>query len=568
MSYTETKTGTQAKKSILSAIRKIIAVVAPTLGPAGRSVLLPRTYNRGQRIVDDGYYAAENVLLKDPHEKLAGEFFKEAITKTNTIAGDGTTGTAVLAASLVEKVFRILPDSEIPIVLPPGQEKEDDKSVRVIRKEMNDAKDVVVQAIKDEAKKVETLEQMKQIARISIGKEDEKIADKVAEIVWEIGRDSEGNYLDNHIDIVEGYKGEVEFETSVGMKFPAKVAHKAFVTKPERHEMLMVDVPILITNYKMDNGFELQGILERCKVPKLAIFAPEFSNGVLQYLAQTFQKGLHCYPVKCPALRTEQMHDLAIYTASNFINKDTGAKLSNVMAGDLGFAEKIVVKDTENREDATLLGGRGTKIKRGDGNLIDEQIKILKGQQEECRNDIEKMSLQRRIANLNSAVGVIRVGSATSGDGLFIKMKIEDGVYACKAALEEGYVQGGGLCLKGIGEKAGNILSDCLSAPHEQIQKNAGGNFEIDTDVIDPAKVVRLIVEHAVAVASTLITTHAIVAEIEDKSPGDGYNDIARAIAKIAYYDAKHKGMLKDAEDEAERDREKEFERIMLSDNG
>lgn len=567
MNHTEQKIGSEARKIIRAAVKKIIDVVEPTFGPAGKSVLLPRTYNRGQRIVDDGYYAAENVQLKDPHEKLVAEFFKEAITKTNTIAGDGTTGTALLGGALLENVFRQIPVYDGPAVFMPGDEKI--KTVREIRKEIDDAVKVVVEKIKESAQKIDSLEQLKKVARISIGKEDEIVADKVAEIVWELARDSEGNYVDAHIDITDGFKGDVEFEKSVGMKFPAKISARAFVNRPERHEMVADDVPVMITNYKMDSIFVVSGILERCKVSKIAFFAPEFSTNVLMYMVQVSQKGLHCFPIKCPALRTEQLEDLAIYTNATLFDKNTGRKLENMLASDLGFAEKIVVKDTENREDATLLGGKGARIKRGGGNMIDQQITILKGQLQESRNDIEKISLQKRIANLNSAVGVIRVGSVTSGNQLFIKMKIEDGVYACKAALEEGIVKGGGLCLKEIGENLPkNILSDILSVPYDTIQKNAGSLFVIEDNVFDPVKVIRLSIEHAVSVVSTLITTNVIIAEITEKTPGDGYADIARAISKYVYYDAKHKGMLKDSEDEAKREREAEFERIMMTDHG
>lgn len=569
MKKTVQKSGVEAKKIIKRAINKIVDVIAPTLGPAGKSVLLPRTYNRGQRVVDDGYYAAENIQLPDPHEYLAAEFFKEAITKTNSLAGDGTTGTAVVGRALLNSVFRELSDVDIPIVLAGGGVDSRNKSVKQIRGELTETKKEVIEKIKSVSKKIETLDELKQVARISIGKEDSVMADKVAEIVWDIGRDAEGNYVDNHIDITDGFKGEIEFEKSIGMKFPAKISAKAFVNKPERHEMVADDVPTLITNYKLDNPHIIANILQTAKVGKIAIFAPEFSNGVLLYLVQVSQKGLPCFPIKCPALRTEQMQDLAIYTASNFINKDLGAKLENIQAGDLGFAEKIIVKDTENREDATLLGGRGATIRRSEGNMIDKQIDILRGQLAECRNDIEKISIQRRIANLGSAIGTIRVGSSTSGDQLFVKMKIEDGVYACKAALEEGIVRGGGLCLRDIAESLedGNLLKEALIAPYEQIQKNAGG-IEIGEDVFDPAKVVRMIVEHSVSVVSTLITTDSIIAEVPDKSPAEGYEDIARAISKYAYFWARREGMIKENEDLMEEDREREFERIMMTDKG
>lgn len=561
------KTGNEARKKIILGVNKVLEVIAPTLGPAGRSVLLPRTFNRGPRNADDGYMAAENVLLKDPHERLAAEAYKEGIKKTNQIAGDGTTGTGVLSAFIINKIFKEMPDSDVPIVAPPGQQAKEIKTVRQLHKELNEAKNLVIEEIKKASKPIKTLADLEKVAFISMN--DEDTAKIVAKTVWEVARDATGNYVNNHIDIVDGYKGEIETEVVRGMRFPAKVSAPAFVNKPEKHEMVAEQVHVLLTNFKLDNPFFVEKILREVKVPKIAIFSPEFSTGVLQYMVKVTQGGLHVFPVTCPALRTAQMEDLAYYTGANVIDKDKGAKFENTTAQDLGFAEKIVVREVENKEDAVLLGGRGEneKTKRGDGTTITDRIKVLKGQLKECRNDIEKAQLEKRIANLSSAVGIIRVGSTTSGEGLYTKLKIEDGVYACKGALEEGYVHGGGMCLKKIAEKMPkNILTEALQEPYEQLKRNAGGVFEVDKDVIDPAKVIRLIVEHGVSVAATLITTHAIVAEEKELTPGDGYKEIAKAIKWWAYFDAKHKGMLLDSENEAEKDREAGWEKAQFED--
>jgi len=569
--------GEKARERILAGVNKVLDVIAPTLGPAGRSVLLPRTFSRGQRVVDDGYYAAENVILQDPHERLAADCFKESITKSNVQNGDGTTGTGVVGGHLINKVFR-----ELPIETEQGNQAEklaqrilgksspkEQKSVRELRRQMNEAKKLVIEEIKKLAKPVKNLSDLERIAMVSIGKEDEEIAKTVAKVVWDVCRGSNGEYVAGHIDVVEGYKGEVETELVTGMKFPSKVAARAFVNKPERYEMVAEDVSVLVTNYKLDNIHTVNELMGKLQVPKLAIFSPEFSINVLLFIVDLNKKGLLIYPIKCPALRTTQMEDLAVYTGGSVIDKDTGRKLENASVADLGFAGKIVVKDTENREDAILMGGRGEKKMRGDKNLIEERIDILKGQLKEARNDIDKVQLEKRIANLHSAGGTIRVGSSTGTDGMFIKMKIEDGVYACRGALEMGYVKGGGLCLKEIAETLPeNILTESLKAPYYQIQKNAGGDLEIGKDIIDPAKVVMGIVENGVSVAATLITAHAVIPEIPDKSPSEGYEEIAKAIKLYAFYWAKHQGLLKANEDMAEEDRNKEFERILNGDKG
>lgn len=556
--------GKEARTKILNGVNKVVDVVAPTLGPAGQSVLLSRTFNRGPRLADDGFMAAENVLLKDPHERLAADFFKEGIKKTNMMAGDGTTTTAVLSGFLVNKLFGMLPVSDVALPTINGKIAKP-LSARALRKEVLEAKDLVLAELKKMSKTVKTLADLENVARISIG--DDELAKMVAKVVWDVARDANGDYLDNHIEVVEGYKGEVEVEQIRGMRFPAKVGAPAFVNKPERHEMLIEDSPVLITNYKMDNPQLLLKILNETKPSKLAIFAPEFTLAVLQYMADCSKKGLHLYPIKAPALRTAQLEDLAVYTAAKVIDKETGMKLEAVRVEDLGFAEKIVVKSVENREDAALIGGRGEKIKRGPGNLIDERLKILKGQQKEVRNEVERVSLEKRIANLGSAIGIIRVGASTTGDSLYTKLKIEDGVYACKGALEEGYVAGGGLALKAIAKKLPkNILSEMLEIPHTQIQDNAGGDLEMGKDVIDPTKVVRLTIEHGVSIAATLITAHAVIPEAPERTEFEGLEILARAFSRSAYYQAKHQGMIAENEDEAERDRQDQFDRVMIED--
>lgn len=555
---TSTLTGSPARKKILAGVNRVYDPVKLTLGPAGRNALLPRTWNRGPRITNDGYTVIELArLVKDPHERLAAEAFAEASQKTNQLAGDGTTGTSVFAGSLFNENAEKIGD-DTPVIEVNGNSK---VNVRALRKEMKEAKDLVLEEIKKKSKPVKTIADLEKIARISIGVEDEEISKTVAQMVWKLGRDSAGNFVDNYIDTTEGYKGEIETETIEGMRFPAKVADKAFITNPERFEMVAKDTKILLTNYTLDNPVQVAQMLGKLQQPKIAIFAPEFSSQVLQMLLKNSEKGLLFYPVKCPALRTEQLEDLAAYTNAVIIDKTKGHSLDTAQPANLGFAAKIVVKDVENREDAILIGGQGQGSKE-----VKDRQEILKGQMKEARNDMTKGQLERRIANLSAAVGVIRVGSSTSGEGLYLKLKIEDGVFACKAALQEGYVKGGGLCLKEIAEKLPkNILTESLKAPYEQIQKNSGG-IEVGAEVIDPTKVVRLIVEHGVAIVSTLITAEISIANTREKSPGEGYEDIAKSILAFTRLYGKHHSLLKDNEDYEEQMRNKAFEEAMLKD--
>lgn len=555
---TDPLVGPKARAKVLSGVNKVLSAIRPTLGPAGRTALLPRSYSRGPKIVDDGYHTAENVQLKDEHERLAADAFKEAIKKTNEEVGDGTTGTGVIAGYLINQELAAL-TTEIPSASLEGKEIDTQTLVQKA-KAMKDAAALVVEEIKKRSKPVKDLKDLEKIAFISV--KDEEAAKTVAKMVWELG-------VDNYIDVMEGYKGTIETEIIKGMRFPAKVAHRGFVNKPERHEMIAEQVPVFITNYKLDNPYVIVAILQKLKVPKIAFVAPEFSTAVLSSLGKTTQNGILCFPVAVPALRTAQLEDLAIYTGANLIDKDSGKKLDNIEATDLGFAERIVVKETEHKEDAVLIGGRGENVKRSDGSLVDARIKILKAQLVEVKNDLEKHSLERRIANLAAAVGIIRVGSTTDKEGTYLKLKVEDGVYACKAALQEGYVKGGGLCLKEIAEELPkNILTEALKEPYSLIQKNAGGKLDIGKDVIDPAKVIRLEIEHGVSIASTMITVDISIPEIREKSPAEGYEEIAKAIKLYTNMEAQHKGMIKENEDYEETMRNKLFEEAVHNDLG
>jgi len=560
MDTTVTVQGAEARKKIKKGVLAVFNAVRVTLGPEGRNALLPRTYNRGPRITNDGYTVIEHARqLKDPHERLVAESFAEGSKRTNELAGDGTTATSVFAGNLFFDIIDQLPDKDIPSI-----QGKSSKGTRAIRKELKDIKETVIQKIKDRAVKVQTLEDLQNIARISIGKEDIEIADKVAQLVWDIGRDGD-NFVDNHVDVVEGFKGEVEIEKTVGMHFPAKLAHRAFITKPERFEMIAEQVHILITNHELDNPYIVTELLTKVCVKegisKIAFFAPKYSTPVIQSLIKTTQNGLFCYPVLIPSLRTEQLEDLAAYTGGTVIDKDK-RKLTNVIATDLGYAEKIIVRDTEARDDAKLMGGRGEKTES-----VQLRKEVLRGQLIEAKSDLAKMTLEKRIANLSSAMGVVRVGASTSAEQLFLKLKIEDGVFACKAGLQEGYVKGGGLCLKEIAEEMEpNLLTNALKSPYNQIQENAGQYIEIDDDVIDPAKVIRLQVEHGVEIAATLATVDLLIADEADRPVYDGYETVAKAIAKGVYYDAKHRGLIKDSEDEQEADRERAFEEALLND--
>ena len=326
---TETLLGHEARKKILTGVNKVYNAVRRTLGPKGKNALLPRTMNRGPRNTNDGVTISENIQLKNPHERLAADFFKEGSKKTNDQAGDGTTGTAVIAGHLINKIFKSLPNDSIPSA---GKSSSD---VMAMRKEMLVAKDLVIEEIKKVAKPIKDLKDLEKIALIAI--EDEDASKVIAKMVWELG-------VDNYIDVTEGYKGEIETEVIKGMRFPSKVAARAFVNKPERKEMVAEDVNVFVTNYKLDNPYEIINVLNTVKVSKIAIIAPSFSNNVLMSFMQSIKNGLYIYPIACPSLRTVQLEDIAVYTSSTLIDKDSGRKLENVTNIDLGFVHKVLLR--------------------------------------------------------------------------------------------------------------------------------------------------------------------------------------------------------------------------------
>lgn len=222
---TNVLTGAEARKRVRAGVNKIYNAIKLTLGPEGKNALLPRTFNRGPRLTNDGVTVSENIKPENEHERLAADFYKEGSKKTNELVGDGTTTTAVIAGHLINKIFDDLAHEEIPTANIGGSETKT-TGVRAMRKEMKDVKDKVLAAIKERSMPVASLEELKRISIISIGKEDEDVANKVAEMVWEIARNEDGEFVDNHIDVTEGYKGKVETEISKGMRFPAKVAHR------------------------------------------------------------------------------------------------------------------------------------------------------------------------------------------------------------------------------------------------------------------------------------------------------------------------------------------------------
>lgn len=535
MKTTKAVTGKEAVKYILEGVNAIYEPVRRTLGPKGKNALLYGTFGGNPRITNDGVTIAECIEPKNEFVQLVAQSFKEACKRTNERAGDATTTTTVIAGHAVNKIFSTLNAGGI------GGGSQD---VVALRRWLLDDGKKVVEEVRKQAVKCESLSDLEKVAIVSV--EDETLGKLIASIVWEVG-------TDGFVDVTEGFKTEIEHEIIKGMRFPAKVAAKAFVNNPARYEMVITDAPVLVTNYTADNAVEVgemcNRLIQESGVRKFAILAPSFSEQVLVEFVRAAKNNVFIFPVKVPSLRTEQFEDVCAYLGAHFINKDAGRTWRSVLVGDLGFVERLIVKDIDAREDAVATGGKGSKT-----DAVKERVEMLRKAVEETRVASHKKLLERRIASLSSAVAVIRVGSMSDAETKYLKLKVDDAVYACRGALEEGYVCGGGLCLKGIAEAMPDSpLADSLRAPYQQIMANAGvTEMEIGDEVIDNAKAVRLAVEHAVSVVAHLITTDTLVAEERDRSPVEGYDAIAAALERKNRMWAKREGLLLEGNTESE----------------
>lgn len=553
MRATHTLLDEKARKAVRDGVNAIYEPVRRTFGPQGKNALLYRTWGRGPRITNDGYTVAECQEPKDIFIRLAAQVFKESCKRTNEKVGDGTTGTAIIGGKLFNEAYSLLSENSSSLTA-----KDTSKiGVMTLRKNILESAERVKQAIKDSAKKVESLEDLEKIAIISV--EDPELGKVIAKMAFEVG-------VDGFIDTVEGYKGGVETEIIRGMRFPAKVAAKAFVNNPNRYEMIAEDCSVFITNHAFDNIADIKFLkkLNGDGISKIIIIAPSFSENVLINMLNASKGNYLIFPVKVPSLRTEQFEDIATYSGATFFDKTKGKNLSHVQVGDLGFLEKLIVKETESKEDAVATGGRGTQNQlqaEKISNAVADRIEVLKGQLVETKQEQYKILLQRRIASMASAVGVIRVGDSTQASALYRKLKIEDGVYACKAALRGGYVKGGGLCLKEIADTLpdDDILKSTLIEPYNQIQASVDGGIVIGPDIIDPAEAIYYAVEHAVGVVAHLITVDMITPEAEDMVTGEGDVLIARALGEVSIALKRHFGQLKENEEEMARDSLKGF---------
>ncbi|EKD64847.1 MAG: hypothetical protein ACD_50C00285G0004 [uncultured bacterium] len=518
----------EARQSLVRGVNILAKAVVTTLGPKGRNVALDKKWG-APNIVHDGVTVAKEIDLEDPFENMGAQLVKEAASKTNDVAGDGTTTATLLAQSIINTGFKNVTAGVNPMILKIGMEK---------------AVEVVVKDIEKMAKKVQDTDVAK-VATISA--QDEKIGSLIAEALNKVGKDGV-------VTVEEGKGLELSIDYKEGMEFDKGYASPYFVTNPDRMESEVEDPYILITDKKISALNELLPFLENLvKVSKnLVIIADEVEGEALATLVVNKLRGtFNTLAIKAPGFgdrREEMLEDIAILTGGTVISEDTGRKFESVSIEDCGRADKVWA----DKENARIIGGKGDMPK------IKARIAQIRREIEETTSDFDKEKLQERLAKLSGGVAVINVGAATEVEMKDKKERVNDAVAATKAALEEGIVPGGGVALLRarksllklkdsltlIDEKVGvDILYNALAEPIRWIAKNAGTDdgwvmkhveeskvndygFNVTTmnfgsmladGILDPAKVTRTAVQNAASIGMMVLTTEALVTDLPEK---------------------------------------------------
>jgi chaperonin GroEL len=516
----------EARMRLKHGIDKISNTLSVTLGPEGRSVVLSKKFG-SPSIVDDGVTIAKEIELEDPFEDMGAQLIREAASKTNDVAGDGTTTATVLAQAIFNEGFKNITAGTNPIHLKRGI----DKSV-----------DAIVEELKKMSKPVKTKEEKAQIATISAN--DKVIGDLIAQAMEKVGHEGV-------ITVEEGKSSETELDVVEGMQFDRGYISPYFITDPERMECVVEDCFVLITDKKISAMNDLLPILEKIiqTGKQFLIISEEVEGEALATLVVNKLRGtLKGCAVKAPGFgdrRKEMLEDIAILTSGEVISEERGMKLEKATMEQLGKAKRIVI----DKENTTIVDGAGDK------NDIKKRTSQIRKQIEETTSDYDKEKLEERLAKLSGGVAVIKVGAATETEMKAKKSKVEDAKNATKAGVQEGIVPGGGIALiraskvldkltaENEDEKIGiNIVRKAIYSPLRIIAENAGmdGSIVIEkiknsgTDIgfdaetreyvdlmkagiIDPAKVTRTALENASSIASTLLTTEALVADLPEK---------------------------------------------------
>ena len=523
--------GEDAREKLRIGVEKLAKAVSTTLGPKGGNVALDKSWGSPNLVVvHDGVTVAKEIELEDKFENMGAQIVKEAASKTNDVAGDGTTTAVILSKAIVDAGFKAISSGANPMILKRGLEK---ATIRV------------VEEISKMSKRISSKEEKVQIATNSA--QNSEIGKLISEAMEKVG--------DEGVITVDESKGNnIELEYKEGMQFDKGYLSPYFVTNPEKMEAVIENPYILVTDTKISNMQSLLPLLESLvKVSKdLVLICDDLDGEALTTLVVNKLRGvLNVLAVKAPGFGDTKalIEDISILTGASFISEDMGRKLDSVVVEDLGRADRVI----SGKDNTTLIGGRGNEKK------IRERTKMISSQIDKETTDYEKCKLRERLAKLSGGVAVIKVGAATEAELKELKLRVEDAVNATKAAVEEGIVPGGevaflrlreslkGLKLKGDEEKGLKILIEALGQPIKLLIKNTGldekkvlaeiekrtqeeKNKNIGFDVIkmdyfdmvedgiiDPAKVIRSALQNAVSAAVMIMTTECLVTELPKK---------------------------------------------------
>ena len=525
----EIKYGIEARKALEEGVNKLANTVRVTIGPKGRNVVLDKSYG-APLITNDGVTIAKDIELEDAFENMGAQLVKEVATKTNDVAGDGTTTATVLAQAMVNAGMKNLAAGANPIIL---------------RKGMKKATDCAVEAIAHMSEKVTGKDQIAKVASISAG--DEEVGQMVADAMEKVSNDGV-------ITIEESKTMKTELDLVEGMQFDRGYISAYMATDMDKMEANLDNPYILITDKKISNIQEILPVLEQIvqSGAKLLIIAEDVEGEALTTLIVNKLRGtFNVVAVKAPGYgdrRKEMLKDIAILTGGQVISEELGLELKDTTMDMLGRAKSVKVQ----KENTVIVDGEGAKED------IEARVAQIRAQLEETTSDFDKEKLQERLAKLAGGVAVIRVGAATETEMKEAKLRMEDALNATRAAVEEGVISGGGSAyihaskkvaelaatLSGDEKTGAEIILKALEAPLYHIAHNAGLegaviinkvresevgtgydalNDEyvnmIDAGILDPAKVTRSAIQNATSVASTLLTTESVVADIKEDTP-------------------------------------------------
>ena len=525
----EIKYGSEARAALEKGVNQLADTVKVTLGPKGRNVVLDKSFG-APLITNDGVTIAKEIELEDGFENMGAQLIREVASKTNDVAGDGTTTATVLAQAMVHEGLKNLEAGANPIVLRKGMKKATDKAV---------------EAIREMSSKVNGKEQIARVAAVSSG--DDAVGQMVADAMEKVSNDGV-------ITIEESKTMQTELDLVEGMQFDRGYISAYMATDMEKMEAVLDDPYILITDKKISNIQEILPLLEQVvqSGARLLIIAEDIEGEALTTLIVNKLRGtFNVVAVKAPGYgdrRKEMLQDIAILTGGQVISEELGFDLKETTMDQLGRAKSVKVQ----KENTVIVDGCGDK------NAIEDRVAQIKKALEETTSEFDKEKLQERLAKLAGGVAVIRVGAATETEMKEAKLRMEDALNATRAAVEEGIIGGGGSAyihaskevkkfadeLEGDEKTGANIILKALEAPLYQIAKNAGlegavivnkvresepgTGFDaynekyvnmVEKGILDPAKVTRSALQNATSVASTLLTTESVVATIKEDAP-------------------------------------------------